>query len=109
MTTWNHRYVQYARARGKSPEAMLEADDSTWSGGRMTGYILWNSARLEEFFKEQPDAFMIEGRGRRGALVDQVAYDAWLVRRVDEMIALGVNALGVNEVIAMAAGETKTP
>jgi hypothetical protein len=96
MTKWNPRYVQYARAKGKSPEAMANIDDETWSGGRMTGYILWNSARLEEFFKVQPDAFMIEGRGRRGALVDQAAYDAWLVQRVDEMIA-------------MAARETKIP
>jgi len=37
---WNPRYVAYATAHNRSPEAMLEHDEA-WPGGQMAGFMLW--------------------------------------------------------------------
>ena len=68
----NPRYVNYARAHGKSPAAMLAADKITWPGGCMCGFLLWNSARLAEFRKLRPDCFL------DSTLVLHAPYDDWL-------------------------------
>lgn len=38
---WTARYVAYANAHGKTPEAMLEADRATWPSAPMTGFLCW--------------------------------------------------------------------
>lgn len=51
MKGWNPRFVHYATANGRGPEAMLEADRAAWPGGIMTGFILWIRARWQEWDK----------------------------------------------------------
>lgn len=46
---WNPRYVEYARANGMTPEAMLEHDREAWPGGQMCGFILWIGEKWAEF------------------------------------------------------------
>lgn len=51
MKKWNFRYVHYAAEQGRSPEAQLEHDIEKYPGGRMTGFLLWISARWAEWSK----------------------------------------------------------
>lgn len=51
MKRWNSRYVAYAKAHGRSPEAMLEHDEEQWPGGKMAGFILWIRERWAEWRK----------------------------------------------------------
>lgn len=69
---YNPRFVAYATAHGNSVERQLSHDRDEWKGGSMTGFILWNRARLAEFSRAHPEAFMC------GGLVNHSAYDAWL-------------------------------
>lgn len=43
------RYMAYARAQGRSPEAQLAHDEAEWPGGRMCGFVLWISEKWREF------------------------------------------------------------
>ena len=79
----NPRYVNYARAHGMGPDAMLDHDRNQWPGGVMTGFILWNTARLQDFGKINPRAFIGHG------LIDHAAYDRWLTDWVDLQSAEG--------------------
>lgn len=57
MTTsegWNPRYVEYARAHGKNPEEMLEHDAEHHPGGKMAGFIVWNSGQVQKFASQWP-------------------------------------------------------
>lgn len=47
----NPRYIEYARAHGLSPFRMMLLDRRRFPGGRMVGFMLWMSARWEEWFK----------------------------------------------------------
>lgn len=47
---WNPRYVAYAAAHHKTPEAMREHDIEAWPGGRMAGFILWISEHWSRWF-----------------------------------------------------------
>lgn len=49
---WNPRYVAYAAAHNKTPEAMTEHDAEAWPGGRTAGFILWISAHWSRWFIE---------------------------------------------------------
>lgn len=69
---WNPRYVNYARVHGRTPEQMIRYDIEIYPGGKMTGFILWNRARIEEFKTTSPAAFFM------GHLTDHDAYDKWL-------------------------------
>lgn len=69
----NPRWVNYARVHGRGPDEQLAHDRKAWPGGSMCGFILWNRARLAEFGKASPEAFVVGGH-----LVDHAAYDAWL-------------------------------
>jgi hypothetical protein len=82
MTTsalWNPRYVAYAKAHGRTPEEMRAHDENAWPGGRMCGFMLWNSARWREWKKANgvpasADAHLYV----RDA---HAKYDAWLTSR----------------------------
>lgn len=69
---WNPRYVAYAWAHGNTPERQLELDDANHPGGIMTGFIIWNRQRLDEFRRISPNSFIGSG------LVNHTGYDAWL-------------------------------
>lgn len=68
---YQHRYVQYARAHGLDPDAMLERDRKAWPGGCMTGFIVW--------IGEQWRAWAAPGRIPE-VLTDahHAAFDRWL-------------------------------
>lgn len=68
----NPRYLNYARCQGRTPAAQLEHDRNMWPGGLMVGFIIWNHARLQEFHRSHPAAFMDKH------LYNHTAYDAWL-------------------------------
>lgn len=38
---WNPRYVAFAAAHGRTPEAQREADAVAWPGGINTGFMVW--------------------------------------------------------------------
>jgi hypothetical protein len=66
-------YLAYARAHGRSPEEMLQADRAAYPGGRMAGYLVWIGSRVEEWRK-------LNGRARHDSLssADRQAFGAWL-------------------------------
>lgn len=66
------RYVAYATAHGRDPEAMLDHDDERFPGGCMAGFIVWVGAQLRDFRSHRPDCFA------NGNLWDQKAFDAFL-------------------------------
>ena len=72
---WNPRYVAYAKAHGKTPEAMLRADKFERPCGCMVGFLEWNSQKLREFRVARPEAFF------GTTLSDHAAYDAWLAEK----------------------------
>lgn len=69
----NPRYVAYAEAHGKTPEAMLEFDRKAWPGGCMTGFIRWIDAHKRAFWRVRPEAFL-----DRYTILDQEAFSAFL-------------------------------
>lgn len=69
----NPRYAAYARAHGRTPEAMLEHDRAEFPGGCMAGFIAWMSKQNAAFFLDSPGSFV--GCGRIG---DQAAWTAFL-------------------------------
>lgn len=76
--TWNPRYENYARFHGRAVVEQILQDRQEWPGGSMTGFVLWNNARLREAAEAIPEAFFM------GKLVDHNRYDAWLTAWVDE-------------------------
>ena len=46
-TVYNRRYLAYATAHGRAPEAMLAHDEQAWPGGKMTGFMLWISEQWQ--------------------------------------------------------------
>lgn len=45
---WNPRFVAYAAAHGRTPDAQTAHDDAAYPGGHMAGFILWASERDRE-------------------------------------------------------------
>lgn len=82
---YNPRYANYARYHGRKPEEQLDQDRIDWPGGSMCGFTLWNRERIRDFQRAHPEAFMaaMRGSGANASLVDQDAYDAWLIQWVD--------------------------
>lgn len=60
---YQHRYLAYAAAHGRDPEAMLEHDIEEWPGGHMAGFILWISQQWQDWSQEQEN--------KRSALTEQ--------------------------------------
>lgn len=54
----NPRYAAYARAHGRSPDAMMEYDRAAWPGGVMCGFSVWISEQKEAFWRSCPSAFL---------------------------------------------------
>ncbi len=75
------RFANYARAHGRTEAEQIAYDSVEFPGGKMAGFLIWNSQRLAEASQEIPRAFA--GRARR--LVDHDAYDAWLDARVSNI------------------------
>ena len=84
---WNPRYANYARVHGKTPEEMLALDGERWPGGKMCGFVLWNSARVHEWktLVGHPHESDLHGRPGKsfaalgmGGPNDHERYDAWL-------------------------------
>jgi hypothetical protein len=75
-TTWNPRYVIYAKEHKRTSEQQLEWDRALWPGGMMCGFTLWISERKEEFRAVHPEAFIND------SIFDQAAWDEFLQRRV---------------------------
>lgn len=68
----NPRFIAYATAHGRTPEAQLEHDRETYPGGSMAGFILWIADRRRAFKARCPEAFV-------GDLIrDQEAWTAFL-------------------------------
>lgn len=81
---WNKRYLEYARAQGTpDPDAMLRRDVSRFPGGKMAGFILWISARWDQWRAAKELA--------RDAPLSQAQhdeFDAWLRGWVDKETAV---------------------
>ena len=71
----NPRYIAYARENGNIAADQLAIDSKRWPGGRMAGFMLWISGKLQAFRKAHPECFM---PGACGALVDHAAFDAFI-------------------------------
>lgn len=81
---WNRRFVAYATAHRETPDAMLEADEVRFPGGRMAGFITW--------IRQQWHAWATETGHPRArdanwpmSMTDHAAFDAWLAVRADEL------------------------
>lgn len=69
---FNPRYAAYARAHGKTPEAMMQGDAAALSGGSMVGFILWISKQKRQFAALHPDKMMGD------SVLDQEAWTEFL-------------------------------
>lgn len=78
---WNPRYLNYARAHGRTPDEQLAFDEIIWKGGRCTGFLLWNRERIGEARRAIPAAFL------HGGVTDHAAYDSWLTDWTDARVA----------------------
>ena len=70
----NPRYVAYAAAHGKTPDAMMAHDEQAYVGC-MCGFMLWISEMSRAFWKENPGAFL-----DRYTISDHDAWTAFLQR-----------------------------
>ena len=75
---WNPRFVAYAAAHGRTPEAQSDHDRQEWPGGMMVGFMLWMSDRQRDFLAAHPEAFFVGWNGRRSEIQDFAAWDAFL-------------------------------
>jgi len=78
----NPRYVEYCRAHGLTPDAMLARDEEAYPGGCMTGFILWIGARWREWEA-------LTKRGTVHSIEDHAAFDAWLATWEEAASAAG--------------------
>lgn len=77
---WNHYYVAYGRAHGRTPEAQLAHDTDAFPGGRMAGYLVWIRERWQEW--RAAKGYRLD----RDILSEQdhADFGAWLATRVSE-------------------------
>ena len=71
MAAAQPRYVAYAAAHGRTPDAQLAADRQAYPGGRMAGFIVWVSQQLRAWRQIAKHV---------GPLLPEhhAAFDAWL-------------------------------
>jgi hypothetical protein len=70
---WNPRYVCYAKANGRTPEAQREHDRREWPGAAACPIILWLRRREQDSAKAHPEAVT-----RGGGISDHDAYTRFL-------------------------------
>jgi hypothetical protein len=59
MTTkYQPRFVAYAKAHGRTPNAQIKHDTGKYPGGKMCGFILWISEQRQKFKRQHPDCFL---------------------------------------------------
>lgn len=73
---WNPRFVRYAQAHDKTPDAMLAHDIERFPGGRMAGFTIWMRQQWAEF-----DRVHKHGPNHVRGPAEQDAFDAWLEER----------------------------
>jgi len=72
---WNPRYVAYAASYGRTPEAQMEVDRIEWPGGRLAGFLTWNSEQLLIWAEETGQR---KACGDSWSVTQLAEYDAWL-------------------------------
>lgn len=53
MKRWNPRYVAYAKAHDRTPDAQLTHDREVWPGGCMAGFMLWISEQWQRWHDDR--------------------------------------------------------
>lgn len=96
---WNSRFVAYAKAHDKTPEAMLEHDTERYPGGKMCGFTFW----IQDMWREWRWLFgpapvkvpRLQGAPDLGywdwkpGNADQKHFDEWLERKEECNTAAG--------------------
>lgn len=70
---FNPRFILYARAHGREPEAMLDHDRERFPGGLMAGFLTWISERWQAW-----DSKHGHSRDHARSRDEHTAFDAWL-------------------------------
>lgn len=86
MSDFQARYALYAKAHGLTPDEALERDAKARPAGKMTGYILWISARWNEWRE-------LRGVDRFDPITPEqhADFDAWLASVVETTRAAEVS------------------
>ena len=45
---WNPRYLAYCKDQGNTPEEQLRIDEEAYPEAKMSGFILWVTARVQQ-------------------------------------------------------------
>jgi hypothetical protein len=69
------RYVAYATANGRTPDAMLAHDTKRFPGGKMAGFIVWMNEKWQAFDALQKQTGTYEEIKSEGY---HARFDAWL-------------------------------
>lgn len=77
---WQPRYLAYAKAHGRTPEAQREHDRREWPGAAACPIILWLRRREQEFAKAHPEAVT-----RGAGILDHDAYTRFLNNWADSV------------------------
>lgn len=69
----NPRYANYARVHGNTPEQQFEIDCKEYPGGKMCGFICWNTRKWSQWRKLRGYVADVPL-----SLKDHTDYDEWL-------------------------------
>jgi len=87
---WNPRFVAYARAHGRQPQAQLDHDRAAWPGGCMIGFLLWIDGKVSEWRTLHPSTWFGPRFMRLEGAADHAAFDTWLGVPPTEIIWEGI-------------------
>ena len=78
MADGNPRFAAYARAHGRTPEEQSAHDRQRFPGGSMAGFLTWNSARWEDWWRAEQEAGRAPRNVRRDdAIIGAKEHDAY--------------------------------
>lgn len=78
----NSRYLAYCAAHGRTPDEQAAADGEKYPGGKMTGFLLWMSARLSEYSTHLGlHRSSMEFHTAVGYPPGSDVFDAWLMKK----------------------------